>query len=293
MQRLGIELKAQLKKTFMHIAIFSFIIIATLVFVRILDPGGKSIKLLKQISEGAPQIIKDSFSFLEIELMSIEMKVFLLLMTVLCVPILYYAMTIVLCSLEKEEDMGTICFLYNNKISRKNIIVAKYFAGVISYLLNIIALFTISTILIVSSYSKKISKTLVIHQMINIWTSIFVVGILLMTIGIFYGAVKHKESNAKGFAIGWLLWAIIIGILPYGMNLVTVLLDKMGKNIEILNKINEKFVALKYCSFVYWCNPIAVYKMGMQHLIFITSVVGILIIFAIAVSKYEKREFGD
>jgi len=290
---LGVELKAQLKKTFMHIAIFLFIIIATLVLVRIFDSQGKSIKLLIQILGGAPQIIKDSFSFLNIELMSIEMKIFLLLMTVLSIPILYYSMTVALCSLEKEEDMGTICFLYNNAISRKNIIIAKYFAGVISYLFNIIVLFAVSTILIVSSYSKKISKNLAISQMINIWSAIFVVGILLMTIGIFYGAVKQKESNAKGFAIGWLLWTMIIGMLPYGMNLIAAMLDKIGKSIGFLNQISEKISVLKYCSFVYWCSPIVVYKTGIQQILLAISAIGILIIFAISISKYEKREFGD
>jgi len=293
MQMLGIELKAQFKKTFMHIVIFSFIIIATLVLARIFDSEGKSIKLLNQILEDAPQIIKDSFSFLKIELMSIEMKMFLLLMTVLSVPILYYSMTVALCSLEKEEDMGTICFLYNNALSRKNIILAKYFAGAISYLINIIVLFTISTILIISSYSKKISKNLAINQMINIWSAIFVVGILLMTIGILYGAVKQKESNAKGFAIGWLLWTTIIGLLPYGMNLVNAMLEMMGKNNESLNQISEKLTVLKYCSFLYWCNPIATYKMGMQHMLFVISAIGTLVIFAISVLRYDKREFGD
>jgi len=293
MQMLGIELKTQLKKTFMHMAIFSFIIIATLILVRVLDPEGKSIKLLKQILLNAPQIIKESFSFLEIELMSIEMKIFLILMTVLSVPILYYSMTVALCSLEKEEDMGTICFLYNNTITRKNIILSKYLAGVISYLFNIIVLFTISTILIVSSYSKKISKNLAINQMINIWSAILVVGILLMTIGILYGAVKKKESNAKGFAIGWLLWSIIIGIVPYGINLIIELLNRVGKNIPFLDQIREKLDMLKYGSFVYWCNPIAVYKNGMGHILLAVAVVGILVIYVISVSKYNKREFGD
>jgi len=293
MQMLGIELKTQLKKTFMHMAIFSFIIIATLILVRVLDPEGKSIKLLKQILLNAPQIIKESFSFLEIELMSIEMKIFLILMTVLSVPILYYSMTVALCSLEKEEDMGTICFLYNNTITRKNIILSKYLAGVISYLINIIVLFTISTILIVSSYSKKISKNLAINQMINIWSAILVVGILLMTIGILYGAVKKKESNAKGFAIGWLLWSIIIGIVPYGINLIIELLNRVGKNIPFLDQIRENLDMLKYGSFVYWCNPIVVYKNGMGHILFAVAVVGVLVICVISVSKYNKREFGD
>lgn len=293
MQMLGIEFKSQLKKTFMHMAVFSFITIMTLVLTRILSIDGNEIKYINQILESAPNPIKDIFSFLAIEVISIEMKIFLLLITIMSIPILYYAMTVVLCSLEKEEDMGTICFLCNNYFSRKNIILAKYFTGVINYFINIISLFSVSTILIVSSYSKKITKNLAIGQMINIWSSIFMVGILLMTMGVFYGAVKQKESNAKEFAIGWLLWTTIIGMVPYGINLISLLLDKAGKNVGVLEQISEKLGFLKYLSFVYWCNPIAVYKVGMQHIFFVITVVAILFLFTLSVLKYDKREFGE
>jgi len=287
------EIRNELKRILINLAVFFVFLILTLILVKILDDNMGLIAKINASFEKAPEMLRDAFSYLRSEDLSVQMKAFLMFITVYSFPILFYAMISPMYSFEKEEETGTICFLYDNPITRKEIIVYKYIMGLVNYAINIIAMFILSTFLVLVSYSDGSAKGKVFLQMFNIWSSLFIVGVIFLTIGVFFSASKRKEDDTVTFALGFFLITNIIGLIPYILQFVSIMLSNSGRNVENFLNVTQKLSILKYISFAYWCNPVVVYDNSMDIAFILLSLAIIVLFYILAVYSYKKREFGE
>lgn len=286
------EIKNGLKKTIINISFFIGLLLLSLIVINILDGKINLITKINIFFENAPHLIKGSFGFLKIDSLTVQMKTFLVFITVYSFPILFFAFRCTMNSLEEEEDTGTICFLFDNPISRKFILTYKYIMGIANYGINILVMFIISTFLVVVSYEKGY-KVRAFIQMFNIWFALFLIGIFLLTLGTLYAANKKKESDSFSFSFTVFFFINLLAFSPYVIQFIVSILNRTGYNSGSFILFLEKISLIKYMSFVYWCNPVTVYSGSINIILALLSIFLTGLFYLLSYLSYNSREFGE
>lgn len=285
------ELKRQLKNALPWIVIYSLLMAGTILFVFFLDNKGWLAQELIKAMRRLPEMVTNGFMFLKSEELSSAMKGYLCFMLLAFLPVLYYAMMLPIHAFEYEEDMGTIVFTCNGKVSRRWIFWAKCSASFLYYVLGIIVWFLVSLILIVS-YEDHIGKIKLLWQLVNIWSGIFFIGIVMMTLAILYVSLKKKMSVASDFSFYVIFVLTVIRLLPFVLSFVSSVMFQFGYKIQVITDIIQKIDALGHGIILFWCNPLETYVCPVALWQILICVIAAVLIITAADLCYERREFG-
>lgn len=285
------ELKRQLKNALPWIVIYSLLIAGITLFVFFLDNKGWLAQELIKAMRRLPEMVTNGFMFLKSEELSSAMKGYLCFMLLAFLPVLYYAMMLPIHAFEYEEDMGTIVFTCNGKVSRRWTFWAKCSASFLYYVLGIIVWFLVSLILIVS-YEDHIGKIKLLWQLVNIWSGIFFIGIVMMTLAILYVSLKKKMSVASDFSFYVIFVLTVIRLLPFVLSFVSSVMFQFGYKIQVITDIIQKIDALGHGIILFWCNPLETYVCPVALWQILICVIAAVLIITAADLCYEHREFG-
>lgn len=285
------ELKRQLKNALPWIVLYSLLIAGTILFVFFLDNKGWLARELIKSMRRLPEMVINGFSFLKSEELSSAMKGYLSFMLLAFLPVLYYAMVLPIHAFEYEEDMGTIVFTCNGKVSRRRIFWAKCSVSFFYYVLGIIVWFLVSLILLVS-YEDHIGKIKLLWQLVNIWEGIFFIGIVMMALAILYVSLKKKMSVASDFSFYVIFVLTVIRLLPFVLSFVSSVMFQFGYKIQVITDIIQKIDGLGRGIILFWCNPLETYLSPVALWQILVCIIAAVLIITAADLCYERREFG-
>lgn len=157
-------------------------------------------------------------------------------------------------SISGEKEIGTLKLLFNNPLSRAEVLIGKWLGGFLSVLI-ILLVTLIGTVLIASMLSQSIWAA---PEWITIF-SLFVLSVLycaaFYSIGFYVSAKTHKASDSIIIALlFWLIFTLVIPTIPrYIAEIVyptpstskiqyEVFFTLKQEEINSLNKIREPFI---------------------------------------------------
>ncbi|RVU54186.1 ABC transporter permease subunit [Anaerosphaera multitolerans] len=120
-------------------------------------------------------------------------------------------------SLSKEQEYGTIQYLYSNPISRNEIISQKILANILTYILF---LFIIIIITFGLSYAIPIDSTMnvdsaistkdFIIDLVKIFVALLGSGLVYMSIGFFLSSISKSASISDGVSVIFVLITVVL-----------------------------------------------------------------------------------
>lgn len=286
------ELKREWKNTYIHVALYSAVIIIVVLFVQLLDEKGLLAQMLTKQIRQMPEMVVNAFLFLKSEVMSSAMKGYLCTMLLLFLPVLYYAMMLPIHAFEKEEDYGTIVYLCSGSMTRTRIFWSKCLVSFFNYSVSVIIWCMVSALVLWFSYETAEQHIILMQQLIRIWSSLLLIGYVLIAFGHLYAVLKNKDAVGENFAFNLLMLLTLIRLIPFVLSYISSIMFKFGYNVQYISSLTDKVTGIIHWMVIFWCNPIVSYVEFIQWQVGIFCMIISAAMLILAHYRYQYREFG-
>lgn len=286
------ELKRQKNKALLYGLFYSAVLLGTALFVMLLDESGY---LSHKIVEGLrrfPEMVADVFLFLKSREMTAAMKGNLLMLLFLFLPVLYYAMLLPVNAFEKEEQMHTIAYTLNGATTRKQLFICKSTVSVLYWFFSVLVWFLISLVLLLSAGDRG-GRLQMLRQLILIWGSLFITGLFMMSLSLFYVSVKRQTAAAGDFCFYVLFWLTLVRLLPFLLSFISSVLFQFGYGVQTITAVIGRLNAVLEWIPIFWGNPVHTYVHFMDWQQIVLSMAGAAALSAAAFLNFMRRDFGE
>ncbi|MGL4655252.1 MAG: ABC transporter permease subunit [Sarcina sp.] len=173
-------------------------------------------------------------------------------------------------ALSKEEDEGTIEFLYSKPITRTSIVLKKLIVSVISLFILITIIGVVSFGFALVFTSGESNQIEILMQIKTILVGSLIVALIFMSVGFLISVVLKDNKSPIQIGLGMFFGTYVLGIV---------------------GKLNEDFEFLKYLSPYDKYTPSEIVGNGFDVTYLAISVVVILVSLVLTFVLYKKRDF--
>ncbi len=124
-----------------------------------------------------------------------------------------YAALLGATTLVKEEQDGTIGYLYAQPISRSGIVAEKMAANLLTFGIMVTILGAVALILALVFSTGSQEVLVMLFEVIQILIGTFVIGVIFMAIGFFFSAIMSSFRKARTAAITLVLGSYLMGVI--------------------------------------------------------------------------------
>lgn len=286
------ELKRQKNKALGYVLFYAAILSGIALFTMLLDDKGYLSQKILEVLRRFPEMVGNSFLFLKSREMTSAMKGNLFVLLFLFLPILYYAMILPVGAFEKEERMNTIAFTLNGTVTRRRLFICKSLVCCLYWFLSILIWFAVSLMLLFSAESSD-SRLQMVGQLASVWGSLFISGLLVMSLSLLYVTVKRRAALAADFCFYVLFWLTVLRLIPFLLSFVSSVLFQFGYGVQAITAVIGRLDSLFGWIAIFWCNPLETYVQFMGQTRILLSLAGAVLLSAAAYFMYDRREFGE
>lgn len=286
------ELKTQKNKVLLYVLSYSAILLATALFIMLLDDQGYLGRKITEALRRFPDMVANGFLFLKSKEMTSAMKGSLFLMLILFLPMMYYAMMLPVGIFEKEERMNTIAYTLNGAVTRKQLFICKSLACCFYWFFSVLIWFGVSSVLLCSSGSGSIRQQM-FAQLASIWAGLFITGLFMMALSLFYVSIKRRAACAEDFCFYILFWLTLVRLIPYLLSFIQSILFQFGYGIQTITGVIERLDGVLAWIAVFWCNPVRTYVHFMEWHQILISLTGAALLSVAAFFRFKHRDFGE
>lgn len=173
-------------------------------------------------------------------------------------------------ALSREENEGTIEFLYSKPITRTSIVLKKLIVSVISLfiLITIIGIVSFGFVFVFTSgESKQID---ILMEIKTVLVGSFIASLIFMSVGFLISVLLKDNKSPIQIGLGMFFGTYVLGIV---------------------SKLNDDFEFLKYLSPYDKYTPSEIVASGLDMTYLAISMVVIIISLALTFVLYKKRDF--
>lgn len=169
----------------------------------------------------------------------------------------------------KEESNKTIELVYSKPVTRNHIFISKVLVSIIILLLFNLLLFAITYV------SLKLAITdqfIDVHKVFNMYTAMFLIQLIFMSIGTFIAVIMKKPKPASGIASGLVIFTYLLGMF---------------------SNITEEMKNLVYISPLHYFLPDKIIRTGEFETKYLIITAGLTVVsLLIAWRVYNKKDFN-
>ncbi len=207
--------KLEFKSQIRGMLIWGGIISLTLIGLIALFPAMQN-DAMKQLTatklDSLPPAVLAAFGLTQMSDFTILTNYFAIMVQYINIAICVYAATLGATALIKEENDGTIEYLYSQPVTRFDIVKGKMLANAIAFAILPILLSGISCILLAIFNEGKIPFSELLYDVVLIFSGLLFAGIVFMSIGFLASALLKNSKQASPFALGIVFGTFLIGV---------------------------------------------------------------------------------
>ncbi|MGL5576052.1 MAG: ABC transporter permease subunit [Sarcina sp.] len=173
-------------------------------------------------------------------------------------------------ALSKEEDEGTIEFLYSKPITRTSIVLKKLIVSVISLFILIMIIGIVSFGFVFAFTAGESNQIEILMKIKTILVGSFIVALIFMSVGFLISVLLKDNKSPIQIGLGMFFGTYVLGVVA---------------------KLNEDFEFLKYLSPYDKYTPSEIVASGFDFTYLVISAVVIVISLAVTFVLYKKRDF--